>query len=162
MTAQMTESLRYMGRTRDLCTEPLDDYIALVHGVDGSGTPRSPFRGLDTWSSLWRGYIGHWVICQDRLYLLGLFRPSWGNPGNPLRRKRLDMGLLFPGFEKRVFAHWYSGTLRVRDGQMLNYRHMGYMSVFERELLIEVDHGVVTGTRIKDNRPDACGEEEGA
>jgi hypothetical protein len=38
---------------------------------------------------------------------------------------------------------------------------MGYMSVFQRELLIEVEHGVVTGTRIKDNRPDACGEEEG-
>jgi len=71
------------------------------------------------------------------------------------------MGLLFPGFEKRVFAHWYSGTLRVRDGQMLNYRHMGYMSVFERELLIEVEHGVVTGERIKDNRPDARGEEDG-
>ena len=145
-----------------MCTEPLESYIALVHGVDGSGTPRSPFRGLDTWSSLWRGYIGHWAICQDRLYLLGLFRPTWGKPGHPLRRRRLEMGLIFPGFEKRVFAHWYSGTLRVLDGEMLNYSHGGYMSVFERDLLIEVEQGVVTGTRIKDNRPTANGEEQGS
>ena len=72
------------------------------------------------------------------------------------------MGLLFPRFEKRVFAHWYSGTLRVRDGQMLNYKHMGYMSVFERELLLEVERGVVTGTKVMDNRPDASADEEGA
>jgi hypothetical protein len=162
MTAQITENLRYMGRTRAMCTEPLEQYIELVHGVDRSGTPRSPYRDMDTCTALWRGYVGNWVICQGRLYLVGLFRPSWGEPVNLLHRRRLDMGLLFPGFEKRVFAHWYSGTLRVRDGQMLNYRHMGYMSVFERELLIEVERGVVTGTRIKDNRPDACGEEEGA
>ena len=71
------------------------------------------------------------------------------------------MGLLFRGFEKRVFAHWYSGTLRVRDGKMLSYKHMGYMSLFERELLIDVEHGLVTGQRIKDNQSDACAEEEG-
>jgi hypothetical protein len=70
------------------------------------------------------------------------------------------MGLLFPGFEKRVFAHWYSGTLRIRDGQMLSYKHMGYMSVFERELLIEVERGVVTGTSTKDNRAPASNEEQ--
>ena len=161
MTAQITENLRYMGRTRSMCTEPLETYIEQVHGMDRCGTPRSPFRDMDTCTALWRGYVGDWAICQGRLYLLGLSRPTWATSENALRRKRLDMGLLFPGFEKRVFAHWYSGTLRVRDGQMLTYKHMGYMSLFERELLIDVEHGLVTGQRIKDNQSDACAEEEG-
>jgi hypothetical protein len=37
---------------------------------------------------------------------------------------------------------------------------MGYMSVFERELLIEVERGVVMGTSIKDNRAAASNEEQ--
>jgi hypothetical protein len=37
---------------------------------------------------------------------------------------------------------------------------MGYMSVFERELLIEVERGVVMGTSIKDNRAAASKEEQ--
>ena len=39
MTAQITENLRYMGRTRAMCTEPLETCIERVHGVGRSGTP---------------------------------------------------------------------------------------------------------------------------
>jgi hypothetical protein len=66
MTAQITENLRYMGRTRAMCTEPLETYIEQVHGVDRSGTPRSPYRDMDTCTALWRGYVGDWAICQGR------------------------------------------------------------------------------------------------
>ena len=58
---------------------------------------------------------------------------------------------IFPDSPDRVFAHWYSGTLRVPQGEMLNYVHMGYGSTFERDLLIEVKQGVVVATHAQDN-----------
>jgi len=52
----------------------------------------------------------------------------------------------------RVFASWYSGTLVVPDDEMLHYVHMGFGSVYERELHITVANGVVTHTEVVDNR----------
>jgi hypothetical protein len=64
---------------------------------------------------------------------------------------------LFPGFAQRVFAHWYSGTLRVPQGELLKYRHMGWASTFESDLLIEVEDGIVKGMQVQHNREDGGG-----
>ena len=61
------------------------------------------------------------------------------------------METIFPGFPKQVFAHWYSGNLRVPKGKMLEYVHMGYGSKYEQDLLIDVEKGVVVKTHIMDN-----------
>lgn len=62
-----------------------------------------------------------------------------------------NLGTIFPGFPERVFAHWYSGTLRIPKGKMLEYEHMGYASTYERDLFITLEKGIVKGTRIKQN-----------
>ena len=146
MTAQIGEYLRYQGEGVSMCTEPLGDYFAM-------GGRKPEFQANCT--ALWRGYVGGWELVAGRPYLVKL-------TGTLMDGSEASLETVFPGFPERVFAHWYSGTLRVRNGQMLNYRHMGYMSVFERELLIGVERGVVTGTKVMDNRPDASGEEDGA
>jgi hypothetical protein len=54
--------------------------------------------------------------------------------------------------EGPLAADWFSGVLNVPRGQMLEYVHMGYLSVFEEELHISIERGVVTGRHVIDNR----------
>ena len=58
---------------------------------------------------------------------------------------------LFPGYGDRVFAHWYSGTLRVPQGWQLRYVHMGYASTYERDLMLEIERGVLRGPWVRQN-----------
>lgn len=139
MTAQFGEHLRHDGREMSMTTEPLEDFFALG-GVN-------PGLGQD-WpadcSALWRGYIGTWEILGGRLYLIAI---------NVLPGSRVAANLetVFPGYPDRVFAHWYTGTLRSPQGKVLKYVHMGDQSTFERDLLIDVERGVIVGERIREN-----------
>ena len=135
MTAQIAEKLRYQGDDVAMCTNPLSDYFAM-----GGTNPR--FESNCT--ALWRGYVGSWEIIDDRLYLIGL---------NGTLEDGTDASLatIVPGFPDRVFAHWYSGTIRLPQGKQLEYVHMGYGSTFERDLFLEVERGVVVATRVQHN-----------
>jgi len=135
MTAQIAESLLFEGRTVSMCTEPLNDYFLL------SG--KHPLFESNS-SAVWRGYIGSWEIKDLRLYLVGL-------EGVLEDGTDVTLGTLFTDFPERVFAHWYSGTIRIPQGKQLQYVHMGYSSTFERDLFLEVDQGIVTSTRIRHN-----------
>ncbi len=58
---------------------------------------------------------------------------------------------IFPGYPHRVFVHWYSGTLRVPRGERLRYVHGGWLSVYERDEMLEVVRGVMQRTWVRDN-----------
>jgi hypothetical protein len=58
---------------------------------------------------------------------------------------------VFPGFPERVFAHWYTGSLRIPRGQRLRYRHSGYGSVHERDEMLEIEQGVIRRTWVRNN-----------
>lgn len=62
-----------------------------------------------------------------------------------------DIGNFSPGFPDRVFAHWYSGQVRLPMGQQLEYEHGGYASTYEQDLLIDFDQGVVSQTTLRQN-----------
>ena len=136
MTAQIAEKLRYQGEDVAMCTNPLSDYFAM-----GGTNPR--FESNCT--ALWRGYVGSWEIVDDRLYLIGL-------NGTLEDGTQASLATIFPGFPDRVFAHWYSGTIRLPQGKQLEYVHMGYGSTFERDLFLDVERGVVVATRVQHNR----------
>lgn len=135
MTAQIAERLIYQGREVSMCTEPLSDYFAF-----GGYKPEFQF----TCTALWRGYVGTWEIINDRLYLIELH-------GVLTNGEEATLETVFPGYAKRVFAHWYSGDLRVPEGKMLEYVHMGYASTYERDVILSIDHGVVVGRHVQDN-----------
>ena len=138
MTAQVSERLYLDGQRVRLCELPLNDYFALT-GV-------APKFRAET-SACWRGYVGVWEITDSRLYLIGI--GGTYEDGAPI-----TLESLFPGFAERVFAHWYSGTLRVPQGELVKYAHMGWASTFERDLLIDVEDGRVTGMRVQNNLID--------
>ena len=62
------------------------------------------------------------------------------------RTQPASLHLLFPEAGARVFAEWFSGVLRVPAGRTVHYVHMGYESVHEREVLMTIERGVVTGS----------------
>lgn len=135
MTAQIAEKLRYEGQDVAMCTNPLNGYFAM-----GGFDPR--FRSNST--ALWRGYVGHWEIIDGRLYLVELH-------GTLEDGSEATLETVFPGFPDRVFAHWYSGTIRIPQGRRLEYVHMGYASTHERDLLVDIERGVVKDTRVRHN-----------
>lgn len=135
MTAQISESLTYKGETVSMCTEPLGAFFNM-----GGANPGFVSNN----SALWRGYIGKWEVLDDRLYLIDL-------------RGMLDDGsqanieTVFPGFPDRVFAHWYSGIIRIPQGKLLEYVHMGYASKYERDFLLMFENGILENTEIHEN-----------
>ena len=138
MTAQVGETLLIDGEKHEMFNEPLRFWFAL------SGVP-SPFFGVS--SGCWRGYVGTWEIAGDRLYLVEL-------RGNVADRKPVSIETIFPGWPDRVFAHWYTGTLRIPRGDMLHYVHLGYARLHEETLFIDVKRGLVTGRRrVKNSKP---------
>ena len=135
MTAQIPETLVYEGRELSMCAEPLGNYFALA-GLD------PPFEWTST--ALWRGYVGTWEIVDGRLYLTEI-------NGTLKTAEVANLASLFPDFPERVFAHWYSGTTRSPEGKLLEYFHMGYASIHERDRYFEFEKGVVLRTWAHEN-----------
>ena len=135
MTAQISESLDYEGETYAMCTEPLGVFFSM-----GGSNPG--FVSNNT--ALWRGYIGEWEVLDDRLYLTDL-------DGMLDDGSQANIETVFPSFPDRVFAHWYSETIRIPQGKLLDYVHMGYGSTYERDLLLVFEKGVLLETRVREN-----------
>ncbi len=135
MTAQVAENLNYEGEELSMCTNPLSTYFAM-----GGAQPK--FESNCT--ALWRGYVGTWEIVDDRLYLIGLTGTIEGGA-------EVNLATVFPDYPDRVFAHWYTGTIRLPRGKMLEYVHMGYGSTYEEDVLLKIAKGVVVVKSIQTN-----------
>jgi len=135
MTAQIGEKLIYEGRQVSMCSEPLNQFFAL-----GGACPEFEF----TCTALWRGYVGTWEIINDRLYLIGL-------TGTLKDGSEATLETVFQGYPDRVFAHWYSGTLRIPEGRQIEYVHMGYGSTYERDRFLKFEKGILVGCRVREN-----------
>ena len=135
MTAQISEKLIYEGHQLSMCTTPLVDYFAMA-----GDQPKFKYNC----SALWRGYVGTWEIVDYRLYLIELRGELEGGGV-------ASVATIFPDYPDRVFAHWYSGMIRIPQGKLLNYDHMGFGSTYERDLLLEIEKGVVITTRVRHN-----------
>ncbi len=135
MTAQVPEELFFKSKKYAMCTNPLEDYCAL-----GGELPKF----APSCTALWRGYVGTWRIACNRLYLAKI-------DGKLMSGQDAALETVFPGYQKRVFAHWYSGVIRLPQGKMLQYVHLGYGSTYERDLLLEFEKGVLISRRVKVN-----------
>ncbi len=135
MTAQIAESLVYRKKRLSLTSTPLDQYLRIAD------------IKLDVsvfCTALWRGYVGSWKIAHGRLYLAGL-------EGTLADGSELTLEHLFPGHPDRVFAHWFTGDLCAPQGKLLKYIHAGFASIYERELILHVEQGVVTAEEVRQN-----------
>lgn len=136
MTAQVSERLLYGGQEIPLFTNPLSLYLQ-----NAGLSFKSPH------TANWRGYVGTWEIIEEsgveRLYLVAL-------SAHKSYEEILRLSDVFPGYDK-VFAHWFTGELRCPQGAQLAYRHMGYGSIYEYDLLMDFKQGVLVKKSARHN-----------
>lgn len=136
MTAQVSERLIYGGKEIPLFTNPLSLFLK-ANGIS--------FQSPHT--ANWRGYVGTWEIFEhqgvERLYLVSL-------SAHKTYEEILSLSDVFPGHDK-VLAHWFTGELRCPQGAQLEYRHMGYASVYEYDLLMNFKQGVLVNRHARHN-----------
>ena len=147
MTAQFSERIEMEGKQYSLHSTPLGPWLSEV---------KPPVRFVATSTACWRGYIGTWRIEQQRLYLIGIEGEAFASgkasyADTPASTRAVTMNDLFPGWPDGVFAHWYSGELRIIRGDLVRYKHQGWMSRFEFEQFLAVEDGVVVAERIVHN-----------
>jgi hypothetical protein len=86
--------------------------------------------------------LGFWELRDKKLFIVKLI---------VTKDKQVDLNYLFPG-QNEVFADWFSGEIRIPQGEMLKYVHMGYQSIFEKDLFLKFKKGVLIDERVIDNR----------
>ena len=133
MTAQMHERLLYEGQKISMASEPLNQYLDLL----GDRKFVAPH------TACWRGYLGSWEIRENRLYLIGLTAYVEGY-------QEVGMDFLFPD-QQEVFAGWFNGKIRIPTGEMLYYVHGGYGSIYEKDIILSFDKGVLIEKKEVDN-----------
>lgn len=134
MTAQLGEILFVDGRKTSMsfCPPLPKNHPRISGSSPEERDERDDFMSRST--ACWRGYVGTWEIREKKFYLV-----------------RLQGGLRLRG-EGPLFAEWFSGVLRVPQGELLHYVHVGFASVFEEELHIKVEKGTIVAEWIIDNR----------
>ncbi|HPQ54817.1 MAG TPA: hypothetical protein PK253_16310 [Spirochaetota bacterium] len=141
MTAQIHEKIIINGKqTTMISCPPLPQDNTFIEAVPRdvlsekiqAGEIREPVLS----TACWRCYIGTWEILDGRFYLVDIVGCYKNISGNA------------------VFADWFTGTLCIPQGRMTSYVHMGFESQYEKELLIEIEKGVVKGERIFERMGD--------
>jgi hypothetical protein len=149
-TAQQADKLIVDGRQERLNTNPLEPWRA----AQGDRIPEMPSMS----SANWRGYVATWEVDAGKLWLRSVMgrKPTGrmerietvsldGKPGVheiPEFAPHDYLPELFPG-RTTVVAEWFTGTLIVPRGELVDYVHMGYASTYERYLVVWVRKGEV-------------------
>ncbi len=135
MTAQFFEDIVIEGKEMGMCTEPLEMYLREI---------KNPPEFIADCTACWRGYIGIWLIEDKQLFLTDITKYLVENENYHWR----DM---FDGRPGNIKADWYSGILRVPQGELLQYVHAGYASNYQKDLFITIDKGNVIKEEVVTN-----------
>lgn len=102
-------------------------------------------------TSLWRGYVGYWSIKKRSLYLDSL---KFETKDFVIKTIIPQNESVFSAYkdEYGVKASWFSGDLRVIQGKMIRYEHMGFERYYEKENFLTVKQGVVIDSRKYKNK----------
>jgi hypothetical protein len=136
MTAQEPDVLKYEGKTVEIFSTPLEQCFSKQN-------PRPQFQMTKT--SNWRGYVATWEITNQKLYLINLDGTIKGGG-------HADMQMVFPNAIDKVFAEWFSSDIRIPDGEKLKYVHMGFESVYERDIILSFKKGALVKKKVVDNK----------
>lgn len=136
MSMQFPEVLEYDGQRLPMATDVLEPYVE-ANGINTEFLHRH--------TALERGYVGVWEILEEALYLTELLGELPDRTAAPVAE------MFFPGRGLPILADWFTGTLRCPQGRRLQTRLLGWASVYERDLLIEIERGKVMGIVVQHN-----------
>ena len=133
ITAQYPDKITYNGTEYSLNSNPLEPYFE-----------KNPENRPDMVSTaLWRGYVGHFEIIDSELYLIDMTRPIGfykDEEGNSKQRWISIYKRYFPRQDK-VKIDWFTGILILPYGDLVEYVHQGYASLYSHYLLLEIENG---------------------
>jgi len=141
MTAQLNEMIMYEGKLSSMafCPPLPENDSRIIKLKDDEIKKKYPMLFS---TACWRKYVGMWKIEDGKFYLikiLGRYKITSDSP---------------------IFADWFSGVLRIVEGEKLLYVHMGFGTVYEKEIHIKISKGVVIKTKTIDNRGKKFDENE--
>jgi hypothetical protein len=139
MTAQVHEKLWLEGKETSMafCPPIPSDHPHIVELTDEQiqqGIAAGEIASIMFSTACWRGYVGTWALKDGKFYLVemnGRFKVTSPEP---------------------IFADWVTAVLRIPDGELLHYVHMGFGSVYEFETHLKIENGLVVDERRIDNR----------
>lgn len=139
-TGQVPDYLVYKGDTIAIFSNPLEKYFELTGKRE-----LIDFVGCGS-TACWRGYKAIWELKDDKLYLVQVTscHKSCG-----LEIKNANLKKMF-GTET-VFVDWFTGKIIVPQGERVQYIHMGYASIYEKELHISFKSGIRTSEKTISN-----------
>jgi len=137
-TAQFPDYLVYKGERVSIFSNPLESFFS-----EKNPRPDNLFRSSCT--ACWRGYIATWEVREEILYLVKVIEGTCN-----INAPEIDVSGIF-GKKLPIKATWFSGVLRIPRGKMLSYVHMGYGSVYEKELFLTFENGKLINEEIVDN-----------
>lgn len=148
-TAQEPDILFIEGEKYYLRSNPLEPYFQMTGKPKFNEKPMkttsegSFIEGISS-SSNWRGYVATWELENDTLYLREI-KNLW--------EISVDLSTIFKDRDtsQKIKADWFNGELRIPEGELLKYVHMGYGSVYERDIIYTIKSGQVTNKRVVDN-----------
>ncbi len=126
MTVQDPEVIQLRGEARSMLSTPLCEFLR----------ERALNVLFDDWamSCLWRGYVGTWEVLDGRLYLVHL--GGWLKDGTGA-----SIQTVFPSSEGPIFADWFTGVLRIPDGELICEAVGGFDHQYERDIFLAVERG---------------------
>jgi len=135
MTAQVHERLIFDGEDASMaCCPPLPGgHARIVHSDPAEVAGDDALILFST--GCWRRYIGTWEIKGGRFFLVGI------------------RGVYKLLGEEPLLADWFTGILKVPRGNVLHYVHGNFLSVYEEEIHVQIENGVMVDSRVIDNRP---------
>ncbi len=131
-TAQAPDTIILNGTQHSLNTNPLTSYLQKKEWT-------RPEEAVVS-SANWRGYTAIWEIVDRKLTLKDVTIRVRSGKNDTVRKSILRD--LFPADEV-VVATWYSGALIIPDGEMTQYVHMGYGSMYSHYQIARVKNGLV-------------------
>ena len=138
-TAQFSDNLIYKGKTLPIFSNPLESYF-------NAENPKPDKIFVFSCTACWRGYIATWKIEDGYLYLTKLVQGTCASDA-----PEIPLSIVFPKQEAPIKATWFSGTLLIPQGKQILYVHMGYGSIYEKEIILTFINGKLTEENIVDN-----------
>lgn len=142
MTAQVMDNFLYEEEMTIMAEQPLTPYLESQKIV--------PFSIAN--SSCRRGYVATWELIGTHLFIIDFC-------GFTASEARVGMTYLF-GNENAVHAVWFSGDIRVLQGELVYYLYHGYESIHEHDVILSFEKGVLIHKYPKNNKNRAKRKEE--
>lgn len=142
MTAQIHDTLIYNGEKHRISTEPLSSYLDIKFD-------EYPFLSGST--NCWRGYVATWQIVNDVLSLIKLK----ANAIVAGEAKEVGIEYLTKNSNEPLVADWFTGLIIAHKGGELVYIHAGYCTIFEKDIILEIEKGIFINSYEIDNKERA-------